>query len=53
METLGGSGKVFQSKDFPVMAAEIDRVLHDPSEREHMIVRQRGRLEEIAAAGRW
>jgi glycosyltransferase involved in cell wall biosynthesis len=49
METLGGSGKVFQSKDFPVMAAEIHRVLHDPSEREHMIVRQRGRLEEIAA----
>jgi glycosyltransferase involved in cell wall biosynthesis len=43
-ETLGNAGRLFEVKDFPTMAAEIHRVLHDDMEREAMLAAQQRRL---------
>lgn len=49
-ETLGRSGIVFDEKNFPRIAAEIDTVLRDPVRRACLLRAQRCRLAEIATA---
>jgi len=46
-ETLGGSGVIYYSKDFSVIAEDIHRILHSTNELAHMLASQRRRVEEI------
>jgi glycosyltransferase involved in cell wall biosynthesis len=46
-ETLGGSGVICYSKDFPVIAEDMHRILHSTNELAHMLASQRRRVGEI------
>lgn len=54
LETLGRSGRVFYSKDFAAIAAEIDAALSNPWIKQHLLAGQRRRMLEIheQASGR-
>jgi len=48
-QTLGRSGRVFYTKDFATIAADLHHVLNSPWKREQMAADQRRRLAEIIA----
>jgi glycosyltransferase involved in cell wall biosynthesis len=47
-ETLGETGRIFFEKDFPAIASEIHRLLHNPKELKQVVAGQSQRFCEIA-----